>query len=400
MPKVEQTYAGGTTKEKVYYRINDEHMTEDELKVFKEALFKSKGRTNNMFASYLAQSGATADEIVRLALDTKIPGDYLSYKVFINPRGYGRETKTNPAQRRRDQALKRVPNFFDTVYAKANEGVLSKFREYLGEKNIGGDGYLPMTVIDKKLSDETARYFKDTLYTTFPVESRYRDDVAGFLSFAVRTQDSKLPGSFLSGVFSDRSHGGDFIADFDKYQQYELDSIEHTDTKIEDIKPSLFSDFLARQFDRDFHYGNEKQLQSIKLGIQIGEFYHACREMGIVVIRRSNAQNIGRAYAKTKALMTRVIRARDQYDRLVNKQGFSMSVARTTMVDELNSFIKSQSNAYSAKVDYMVIMRNDIEDKEPVAKAVRTNSKAKGLLSYEELTAMVNKNDNGKEAEE
>ena len=152
-------------------------------------------------------------------------------------------------------------------------------------------------------------------------------------------------------------------------------------------------DVLAENFDYFFrHYPNSTS--SVQLMCLMEGFYAVCCEMGIVGILDNAASGRGWAsQATAKGVMKNAIKLAGTYRRLV-KSGFAESVARETVLAEINDNIMKRAS----RPQIRFYPRNDYKDtpeeeRENTNKASGsgTGTQRKAVMSLDELVKSMKK---------
>lgn len=374
----------------ISYGVSPCNLTAEQMAVFKEGLFKSKGASNTRFGASLAVAGATADEIARLCAN-------ITDRQFLAQSSF----KTSPKFRAVMQVVKEVPNFWDTVKGRKLKERGSTLLTKLG---LDPEKYLPVTKFDAKLSDlYLNRSFRATgeSYCMFQEqrELMYSTDIGGKIVIVdlfeplaeVKFGDEQS----LRTLGDNTCKNSSPIPDYDKNRKYEIESLAHMDEEITSMmKPQrLMIDVLAENFDYFFrHYPNSNS--SVQLMCIMEGFYAVCCEMGIVGILDNAAS--GRCWvsqATARGVMKNVIKLAGTYRRLV-KSGFAESVARETVLAEINDNIMKRAS----RPQIRFYPRNDYKDtpeeeREKVQKASGsgTGTQRKAVMSLDELVKSLKK---------
>ena len=374
----------------ISYGVSPSNLTDEQMAVFKEGLFKSKGASNTRFGASLAVAGATADEIARLCAN-------ITDRQFLAKSSF----RTSPNFRAVKQVVKEVPNFWDTVKGRKLKERGSTLLTKLG---LDPEKYLPVTKFDAKLSDlYLNRSFRATgeSYCMFQEQRdlMYSTDIGGKIVIVdlfepladVKFGDEQSLRTLGDNTCKNKSP----IPDYDKNRKYEIESLAHMDEELTSMmKPQrLMIDVLAENFDYFFrHYPNSNS--SVQLMCIMEGFYAVCCEMGIVGIL-DNAVS-GRCYvsqATARGVMKNVIKLAGTYRRLV-KSGFAESVARETVLSEINDNIMKRAS----RPQIRFYPRNDYKDtpeeeREKVQKASGsgTGTQRKAVMSLDELVKSIKK---------
>lgn len=361
-------------------------LNDEQLKVFKEGLFKSKGQSNNKFGVELALAGASSDEVASLA--SKVDGRAM----LTTP---SRSSTKNKAYKSVMQVVRRVPNFWDTIRGR---NIKENHSEILAKMGINTERYLPVTKFDAKLSE---MYLQTTFrvcgesYCMFSEQSDLRSDsiVAGKIKVAeVFSPLSKVKfagDDVITEMASQTVRAEIELPDYEKNRAYDIDSLAHMDEAITSaMRPrELMVDLLREAYNGYFRH-NPKSTYSIKIMCIMEGFYEVCREMGIAGVL-DGAVN-GRYYvsgATLKGVMQTVIKMAGTYRRLV-KNGFSESVARETVLAEINdNIIKRASRPqlrFYPRNDYKDTPAEEREKAKKVSKP-RTSSPTRRVLTLADL---------------
>lgn len=388
-----------------YYKVSHyaSNFTADEEKEFKKALFLSKGKTNNKLASYLIQCGLPAEQVIEIASNVVVDYESTDEGIIRKPRNRRRTSYI----RTQIQQIRRAPNFFDTVSGKneyVKKLILGRLdRRINGDdqkllKEIGGDDYLPMSILDREVADRIS--VTSFGYATGLSIFSYDSTLGNYLPFAVNIAESgyadKLPERFLNDIYertqrndSKRMDVDGIPFEYDKYFKYDLDSLCNTDTPIEKINALLAVDTIVQAVRPDFGTYIRTETK-IKTALMVSEFYHACKEMGIALVNLNEYNQWGATYSRIKALLRQTIKAYGQYKKLVEKEGFLMSVARQTIVEELNQYIVEHHCIKGNEVRWRFISRNDIKDEEPIVKKTKntTTKKIATIKTFDSVEAL------------
>ena len=377
------------------YAISPSNLTAEQMAVFKEGLFKSKGASNTRFGASLAIAGATADEIARLCANVTDR----QFLVISNP-------KYSASFRAVMQVVREIPDYWETVKGKA----LKKEKyEMLKKMGFNPEVKLPVTKFDAKLSDVYLnRSFRSsgTSYCMFQEQRdmmydanvKNRIKLVEVFSPLIDVKFAREEAVKYLSDYSSKS-GSVCLPDYEKNRKYEVDSLAHMDESItEKICPhQLMIDVLLDDFDGYFRH-NPNASYSIQIMCLMEGFYEVCREMGIVGI--SDDAVAGRVWisqATAKGVMKSVIKMAGTYRRLV-KNGFAESVARETVLAEINDNIMKRASQpqlrFYPRNDYKDTPEEEREQAKKSANSERRGSR-KGLMSIEEFAKM-----NGLEIEE
>lgn len=382
------------SKVDITYGVSTSNLTAEQMAVFKEGLFKSKGASNTRFGACLAVAGATADEIARLCAN-------ITDRRFLAQSSF----KTSPQFRAVQQVVKEVPNFWDTVKGRKLKERSSTLLTKLG---LDPDKYFPVTKFDAKLSEMYLnRSFRATgeSYCMFQEQRdlMYNSEIGGKIVMVdlfeplaeVKFGDEKS----LQTLGDNTCKKDSPLPDYDKNRKYEVESLAHVDEEITSMmKPrKLMIDVLAENFDHNFrHYPNSTS--SVQVMCLMEGFYAVCCEMGIVGILDDAAS--GRYWvsqAAAKGVMKNVIKLAGTYRRLV-KSGFAESVARETVLAEINDNIMKRASRpqirFYPRNDYADTPEDEREQAKKSTSSERRGSR-KGIMSIEEFARM-----NGLEVEE
>lgn len=365
-----------------YIRLTPE-LSEDELKIFKEALSLSKGRTNNIFSAYLVQCGLAPKEIVKIASNIAIDGD--TNVVSVN-----HTRKLTAVERRDRQQYARVPNFMDTIIARKNkiiakivlDGYKKEVSDYIKERNNIDKDYVPMSALNV-----TYQTYQNTHYDwDFHQIFKSRASMSMLFDFAEVFMNvegiENLPEGFIADAskYSKKDWAAEYVGigdikiDYDKWAKYSVESLIHTDTPLDKIKPVLAIDeILSAQSSNFAKYIKDED--KIKAIIAINEFFEVCQKMGITLVKKKDESVWGAALQKSNMLLKQMLKAYSQYKRLTEREGFQMSVVREVIVKDLNQWIVEKCRVKSNHRDWWFIARNDIKDT-PVDKVAVTVNKA------------------------
>lgn len=337
------------------YAISPSYLTAEQMAVFKEGLFKSKGASNTRFGAELAVAGATADEIARLCANV------------IDRQFLVKSNQKHPAPLRAVlQVMKEVPNFWDTVKGRKLKERSQPMLEKLG---LNPDGYLPVTKFDANLSEiylqrtyrvlgETYCRFqeqRDLMYDSYICDKIVMVDIFEPLSDTKFSSEDAVKALAANTVRRNKS----YIPKYEDYRKYEIDSLAHMDEDITvGIEPrELMIDVLHEDFSGWFRSYPENKT-TIQTMCIIEAFYEVCREMGIVgVVDDKVNGKYFTSQAVAKGIMKSVIKYGGTYRRLV-KSGFAESVARETVLAEINDNIVKRASHPSVRF----YPRNDYKD--------------------------------------
>lgn len=358
-------------------------MTPDEQEAFKKALFLSKGKSNNKLAALLILTGASAEVAAEYASRAGSRG-------YLHIRNNKRLTETERAIR---QVERSVPNYWDTIKGKR---VKERFGETLKKMGVDTTIELPISRLDKALasmylvrtysvgrlpyvwyqSQDNIQYNADAVRTILfasvyspLLEVKFDGDVKGLLGCAKSNERAKMP-------------------DYDKYRDYDIDSFSNMDEEVtKGIKPDeLCVDTVNSALGCRFKY-RASEPKTIELQCVVEGFYEVCKEIGIAGMMNANLP--GRRYVSEsamKGIMQNVIKMGGMYRRLV-KGGFAESVARETVVAEINENIEKRASRpilrFYPRNDYV----DTPEEEREVAKKVSSTSSGGGrkMLTLDEL---------------
>lgn len=330
------------------------HFDEESQKIFKQALFESKGRANNQLGGLLLAAGAPVEDIVRYA--SRVSGN----KFMDNPI---RHKKSTPAERIARSVFKTVPNFWDTISGKK---LREKGDEVLKKLGLDPADYLPVSRLDIKRAERA-------LHTAFRLSGKsysYCDELR-MLSYDT-TLARKLEGASIFEPLTDVKFGNDdaisklqgctslfpeedWLPDYGKNRRYEIESLANLDPEVAlKMRPiELFMDILQNCFCR---LARQTSSYAIETLCVIEGFYAVCTEMGIVGVLDDSV--LGRhcvTQAASVGIMKNVIKLAGTYRRLV-KGGFAESVARETVLAEINENVAKRATRprvrFYGRVDY------------------------------------------------
>lgn len=387
-----QFFNGGKKDEKnITWGISFDSLSDEETARFKEAIYATKGRANSRFGASLVIAGASISEIKRLCSNVLD-----EYQVLRKPR----QSKRTAIERSALQAIRACPNFWDTIKGR-------KLKERNGQTltKMGIDPSEPLSLgkVDVKVSSVyLPRSFEATgrpyIFMDAQRDIQYSSDLAQKLT-AVEIfspiADVKFSNEDAIERLSSWAKGTDTaIPSFDEYRKYEVDSFAHMDEAItEKIKPyELACDVIHNDFNSWFVHSSSSN-RTIELGCVIEAFYAVCKEVGIVGV--INEKINGRRWvspAAMKGIMKNVIKFGGTYRRLV-KSGFSESVARETVLGEINENIAKRASRPSLRF----YPRNDYKDtpaeEREIAKkkAIRSGGGSRKRVMTVEEFAKVNK---------
>lgn len=327
--------------------IDTSKFDDKQKKVWGEALFKSKGKANTRLGSYLVALGATADEVVKFTADAK---DYPAFSKM-------RQSKQKPIERALDQVFRSVPDFWETVKGRK---LKEDNNELLVKVGLNPEVKIPVTQLDVKLSqyylNKTYRITGET-YVNHRAQYNLQADAKTTRALSKATvfkslvdvkfkEDSCTASTSLRDIMDRTTNPNDWMMkDFEAYRAYEVDSLANMDESItSEIKPyQLLCDCINNQVGwRLRNYPNSSK--AIQLSCVVEAFYDVCHEMGIVGIL-DQAIN-GRSWcseATCNGIMKHVIKMAGTYRRLV-KGGFAESVARETVLTEINDSIQRRAS--------------------------------------------------------
>lgn len=374
-------------------------LTEEQKKVWNEALFKSKGKSNTVLGVKLVIAGATANEIVKFTSRVydgqwKMPS---------------RKTKMRREDRALKQVLDSVPDYWETVGGRK---LKSEHTDALAQLGINTDEKLPVTKIDMARS----KYYwqkavKASGYSYCAVEgmsSLQRDVSISKKLTAVRIFAPLANVKFGSPLDSPLQRLMDNVsepqdglfADYVECRKYEVESLANVDAEIvSKVDPTkLMCDVIVGNFSwywRASSLSPHHERAKIEIDCLIEAFYAVCKEMGIMGLVDYNVQ--GRGYvtpSATKGIMKNVIKLSGTYRRLV-KSGFAESVARETVLGEINNNIASRATRpalrFYARTDYKDTPLEEREEVKKVSKPSGRGGGAKRLMTLEEFAAAVAK---------
>ena len=365
--------------------VSPSNLTDEQMAVFKEGLFKSKGASNTRFGASLAIAGATADEIARLCAN-------VTDRQFLDKSN----PKHSPAFRAILQVVREIPDYWETV--KGRELKKEKY-EMLKKMGINPEAKLPVTKFDAKLSNvylnrsfrasgSTYCMFQEQRDMRYDADIKNRLKLVEVFSPLIDVKFAREGAVKYLSEYSSKS-GSIYLPDYEKNRKYEVDSLAHMDESItEKICPhQLMVDVLLDNFDGYFR-SNPNASYSIQIMCLMEGFYEVCREMGIVGI--SDDAVAGRVWisqATSKGVMKSVIKMAGTYRRLV-KNGFAESVARETVLAEINDNIMKRASQPQLRF----YPRNDYKDtpeeeREQAKKAsgAGTGTQRKSIMSIEDL---------------
>lgn len=320
--------------------VRVESFNDEQMAVWKEALYKSRGQTNNKIGAELVALGASSDEVVRFA------GRAEGYKA-VRPK---RHTKLLPKERIVKQVFDCIPNYWETVQGRKLKGK----PELLAKAGLNPSKKLPVT----KLKVSVSQYYinrslkaADVGYCCFEAQEEMRYDstvarklmvVSVFEPIAEVKFKPDVSGKSPLEVLADKtaSPGSKAFSHYDEYRDYEIDSFAHMDESVtEQISPiQLVSDCISNEVGYNLT-NHPTSSYAIETSCVIEGFYAVCKEMGIAGIL--NQAVSGRSYCSSASIigiMKQVIKMGGTYRRLV-KGGFAESVARATVLTEINDAI-------------------------------------------------------------
>lgn len=337
--------------------VTEKDFSEDELKVWKEALFRSKGATDNVISAYLIFTGASVDDVVKYG--TQVTGGRVITR--------GVHSKLGADGRKFKQVLDAVPNFWDTTRGKL---LLKSDKEILEKVGLDTTKKLPITKIYLKSAEEYVRRACKAIG-----RSSYHPIVEEDLFVNSRTCRAILSVDLFQPIMNINFAGGseraikalvdttamredEFeIPKYEAMRKYEIDSLAHLDPSVaENISlQKLFCDILRDGLSYQFrHYPNSAK--TIQTECELEAFFEVCKEMGIVGAMDGNID--GRYWcsaATASGIVKNVIRMGGTYRRLI-KNGFVESVARQTVLGEINTAISRRATRpavrFYARADY------------------------------------------------
>ena len=330
-------------------------------KVWNEALFKSKGMANTRFGANLVRLGATADEVV------KFTAKIADYPAFSKTRN----EKMTAIDRAIDQVWRSVPDFWETVKGRKMKDENS---DLLVKVGLNPSVKIPITKLDVKLSqyfiNKTYKitgetYLHHRLQYDLQADARMTRALSRVTVFKplanTKFKDNDGRSSSPIEYLMERTASpNDWkMKGFDEYRDYEIDSFANMDESItSEIKPiQLLCDCINENGCwRIKNYPNSNK--AIQLGCIIEAFYDVCKEIGIVGILDEAVD--GRSWcseATCSGIMKHVIKMAGTYHRLV-KGGFAESVARETVLTEINDSIVRRASRPSVRF----YPRNDYAD--------------------------------------
>ena len=343
------------SKVDVRYGVGVDALSEEQMSNFKEGLFKSKGASNNMFSAMLAVAGASADEIAKY-------GGNVEDRTFLKKE---KELFT-PSFRAVMQVIREVPNFWDTVKGRK---LKEKNVELLKKVGLNPDEYLPVTRFSAELSNMYLQRSYRVTGSSYCLFQQQRDlaynSVVGGKIVTLEVFEPLADVKFGAEDSIEKMAGETVkqekvsLPDYHKNREYEVDSLAHMDESITSaMRPrELMVDMLKEDYDGCFR-NNPDSSYSIQIMCIMEGFYEVCREMGIVGVL-DNAVD-GRYWVSQsamKGIMQNVIKMAGTYRRLV-KSGFAESVARETVIAEINEGIAKRAS----RPQLRFYPRNDYKD--------------------------------------
>lgn len=374
----------------VEYLSNE--LTDEQRKVWNEALFKSKGKSNTKLGVRLVIAGATANEVVKF-----------TSKVFDGKwEAKQPQHKKHRAERALDQILKRVPNYWETAEGKK---IKEEYADTLAKLGVDVNKNLPVTRVDMKRSKfYWAIAERVTGYTYCALEGMtylQRDASVGRKLVAAKTFaplanvkfGSPLDNPLQRLMDSTGEPQDDKFADYDECRKFEIESLANVDADVvSKVDPyELMCDVIRANFSR-YWRGSVPEWRAkskIELDCLIEAFYAVCREMGIVGVVDYNIN--ARTYvseAASKGIMKNIIKLSGTYRRLV-KSGFAESVARETVLGEINNNIASRASRtalrFYGRTDYEDTPAEEREKAKKVSTRSGSGGSRKRTMTLEEF---------------
>lgn len=371
--------------------LSDE-LTDEQRKVWNEALSKSKGKSNTKLGVKLVLAGATANEVVKFT--SKVSDG----KWEVKPAQH----KKRRAERALDQILKRVPNYWETAEGKKMK---EEYADTLAQLGVDVNKNLPVTRVDMKRSKfYWAIAERVTGYTYCALSGMtylQRDASVGrklvaattFAPLAKVKFGSPLDNPLQRLMDSTGEPQDDKFANYNECRKFEIESLANVDAEVvSKVDPyELMCDVIRANFS---HYWRgstpEWRVKSkIELDCLIEAFYAVCREMGIVgvVDYNLNARTWVSA-AATKGIMKNIIKLSGTYRRLV-KSGFAESVARETVLGEINNNIASRASRtalrFYGRTDYEDTPAEEREKAKKVSTRSGSGGSRKRTMTLEEF---------------
>ena len=362
--------------------------TEEQQKVFKEAMFKSKGKSNNRLGAYLVLAGATADDVA------KYGGGVDARSKF-----WARRSSERHVPKAVRQIASSVPDFWETVKGRK---LKERSRDTLIKMGLNPDEKLPVTRFNAKLSEMyLQRTFKANgeSYCMYNVQRdlKYDSSVGDKLEMVdvfeplanVKFADDAALKNLMDCSVKKSTGSHNSLPDYDKNRKYEIDSFAHMDEAItSQINPyKLLIDVLHENYSGYF-YSNPESSYAIQIMCIMEGFYDVCREMGIVGVQDKAISGRYWVSASTaKGIMQNVIKLAGSYRRLV-KGGFAESVARETVLAEINENISNRAAhpqiRFYPRNDYVDTPEEEREQAKQASKS-GSGSSRKTVMSIEEL---------------
>ena len=353
--------------------ISWSELNKDQKERFKQALFESKGQANNQIGAILAITGAPVKDIVKYA--TKVQGAEVYAK---RPR-----SKFTAKDRVSVFASKLVPDFWDTVKGKK---LKAKGEEALKRVGLNPSEPLPASRLDVRLSEKAIQLaYKlsgdSYLYNDALRALRYDSILAGKVK-AVEVFEPLAKVKFMNDDAVNKLRSCTDMSDdvkmpdYHKYRKYEIESLSKIDAAVaEHIAPiEMVVDTIRNNYG--YCFGRSSKY-SVEVVCVIEAFYAVCEELGIVGVLDRAVQ--GRLYVSSAAMlgiMKNVIKLSAMYRRLV-KSGFAESVARETVLAEINENIAKRATRpvvrFYGRTDY-----KDTPEEERVKAKVKTTSSGTG----------------------
>lgn len=393
-------------------RMHD--LTDEEALRFKQALFMTKGKSNNALGAFLAAAGASATEIAKYAANVIIGSK--TDKVFQKE-----HFKYSISARAIARYVKYTTNFWDTTKGKQ---LVSKYADTLKSLGIDPTEPLPKVAIDREYAMMKREQYQWAAFRSgwcpASMYSCLNDNygVGKTLNllpvFAPLSKVKFKEGEYTiedvitslvrssADVNESPSNKKQYEAiNYEEYRKWEIDSFVHMDESVtSSFRPmELFIDVIAG----DTRHVNFDVPSGIKIQCYIESFYDVCKEMGIVgVLQHDNMYRHYASYATLMGIMKNVIKMSSAYHRLV-KKGMAESIARQTVVEEINDNIINRASRPAIRF----YARNDYPDT-PAEKRAKpaqrkttksTGSKNKGILSEDELFAILSDKDTGENNE-
>ena len=329
-------------------------------KIFKEALYLSKGKTNNAVCALLAMLNIPAEDIVKYFKEGNVGVKKSS--PFIQK---DKNKRLTPSQREANRLAKRIPNYWDTYDGKKLKATLgterilkfvSSYDKYWYESN---PNFINNLLVSSIIFEEYRKYsifmnnltcsmFSNISYARYTSDSfKAMNQFANYIK-----QVDVIDYDFTSAII--RNSVRDEVELNSKSYPFFIEMFKHDINAMNNLSSDVIKDIRMNRHFAKLLYDNSasyrmlggyksNEANSIMYKYIIEAFYGVCKQLNIfgLITNAEGKVSYRREpkFSEIKRIMQKVIKSYSTYEKLV-KQGFDTDVAKQTILDEINSYIE------------------------------------------------------------